>query len=127
MAETVLDASALLALLNDEPGSAAVEAALAEALICSVNLSETAAVLADIGLAAPEVRTILADLGLRTAAFDDDLAFRAAELRPTTRAMGLSLGDRACLALAQREGLPALTADRSWSRLDIGIAVRQIR
>lgn len=61
------------------------------------------------------------------APFDTDLALRAALLRNSTRPYGLSLGDRACLALARREGLPVLTADRSWAKLDVGVEVVLIR
>jgi PIN domain nuclease of toxin-antitoxin system len=59
--------------------------------------------------------------------FDGPMALRAGKLRAAARSRGLSLGDRACLALAQREGLPALTADRAWAGLDIGVEVRLIR
>jgi PIN domain nuclease of toxin-antitoxin system len=123
----VLDASALLALLNDEPGAEEVETALAESIVSAVNLSEVAAILADIGMPPREVRAILGGFDLPIAPFDDELALLAAELRPATRALGLSLGDRACLALAKSRRLAALTADRAWSRLKLGVAVRVIR
>ncbi|MFZ1106612.1 MAG: PIN domain-containing protein [Hyphomicrobiaceae bacterium] len=59
--------------------------------------------------------------------FDEELARQTGALRPATRSLGLSLGDRACLALAQRERLPVLTADRSWAKLDLGIAITMVR
>jgi ribonuclease VapC len=59
--------------------------------------------------------------------FDDDLAFAAAALRPETRAAGLPLGDRACLALARRRNRAVLTADRAWARVSVGVDVRLIR
>lgn len=74
-----------------------------------------------------EVRDILGGLHLSIVPFDDELAYDCAGLRPVTKHLGLSLGDRACLALAKREVLPVLTADRVWSELDIGVEVRLIR
>ena len=100
---------------------------LRRALVSAINLAETAAVLLDIGVAAATVRSGLSELGVTTVPFDDALAFAAAELRPLTRTAGLSLGDRACLALALQRQLPALTADRVWTRLDLGVDVRLIR
>ncbi len=93
----------------------------------SVNLAEVATFFTNGGIAIDEVRDMLMALDLPTVPFDDDLAFGAAALRLPTRRFGLSLGDRACLALAKREGLPALTTDRVWSDLDIGVEVRLIR
>ena len=66
-------------------------------------------------------------IGLDVMPFDTGLAYAAGLLRDATREAGLSLGDRACLALAGRDGLPALTADRSWERLRVGVDVRPIR
>jgi PIN domain nuclease of toxin-antitoxin system len=59
--------------------------------------------------------------------FDRELAIGAAALLPQTAPFGLSLGDRACLALARLRGLPAVTADRDWARLDLGITVEVMR
>lgn len=127
MAETVLDASALLALLGDEPGGGRVTACLPEALMSAVNLAEVAGVLIRSGVPPVEARGLLDDLALTVIPFDEDHAHRAAALRPATRAAGLSLGDRACLALAQSRNLPALTADRAWGKLKIGIRIEVIR
>ena len=126
MTSTVLDASALLALLQDEPGAARVLEALPDALICSVNLSEVVAKLADVGMPENDIRRALT-LGLEIIPFDEILAFSAGILRPATRHAGLSLGDRACLALAESRSLPALTTDRSWTTLDTDIEIILIR
>lgn len=125
--EAVLDASALLALLGDEPGADTVAACLPGARIASVNLAEVVGKLADTGVPEPDIRTALTGLGLRVAPLDEALAWKTGLLRPGTRARGLSLGDRACLALAQASGLPALTADRAWAELALDIAVELIR
>ena len=122
----VLDASALLALLQDEPGASRVLEALPDALMCSVNLSEVVAKLADLGMPEIDIRRALS-LGLEIISFDEILAYSAGILRPTTRRAGLSLGDRACLALAQSRSLPALTTDRSWTSLDTDIDIILIR
>ena len=127
MSEAVLDSSALLALLRKEPGADRVAAAGRQSVVSTVNLAETATVLTDIGIPKADLRSVLSDLSLTTVPFDEEDALLAAELRPVTRAAGLSLGDRACLALAQRRKLPALTADRAWADLDLGIEVRLIR
>lgn len=127
MSEVVLDASALLAVVLSEPGAERVADSLDDALISSVNLAETAAVLMDAGIPSARVRGRLSQLAFTTVPFEEEDAFLAAELRPLTRTLGLSLGDRACLALARRGGLPALTADRAWAELDVGVEVRLIR
>ena len=127
MAETVMDASALLALLNSEPGSSVVAAALPEALISAVNLSEVVGKLADAGLPEPAIGAALERLPVETVPFDREQAYAAGFLRPSTADEGLSLGDRACLSLARRLDLPALTADRRWQRVAVGVEVRVIR
>lgn len=127
MSERVWDASALLALLNDEPSTVDLPALLPGAVVSAVNLSEVVTKLSDRGMPDPEARKVLEALPLTLVPFDDDQAYRAAALRPATRSAGLSLGDRACLALAAARGLPALTADRSWSRLDLPVEVEPIR
>jgi ribonuclease VapC len=123
----VLDASALLALLNNEPGSARVMAILPDAVILSVNFSEVVAKLARDGRSAAEIRFYLDALGLVVVDFDRALAYEAGLLLPLTKAGGLSLGDRACLALAASFGVPALTCDRVWATLNLGIQVELLR
>jgi PIN domain nuclease of toxin-antitoxin system len=124
---TVIDASAVLALLNDEPGADAVAARLAGGILSTVNLAEVVSVLADNGVPDLEIRFAISALGLVSVAFDDEMAHFAGALRPKTKALGLSLGDRACLALALHSSSSVLTADRSWRELRIGIEVELIR
>ena len=93
----------------------------------AVNVAEVVSRLADTGMNADEVRSLVGTLGLEVTPFDEELAHATGMLRPSTRRKGLSLGDRACLALARQLALPALTADRGWAELDIGVEVTLIR
>ncbi len=123
----VIDASALLAMLQNEPGGDRVAEALPDATISAVNVSEVVAKLCDKGLAPDRVRETLEMLPLDVIDFDLPQAVETGALRPRTRALGLSLGDRACLALAARSGATAMTTDRAWALLEIGISVDVIR
>lgn len=127
MNEVVLDASAVLALLGNEPGSGAVEDALGSALLSSVNLAEVVSKLSDRGMPEAEWRVVLRLLDVEVRPFESSHALLCATLRRRTRGLGLSLGDRACLALALAERSPVLTADRRWLELDVGIEIRSIR
>jgi ribonuclease VapC len=128
VSSSAVDAAALLALLNGEPGGDEVRAAIAlGAAISAVNLSEVVAKLAEAGMSEADIRVALAPLVRDVVAFDAALAYRAGLLRATTRSAGLSLGDRACLALAQQLGVPVLTADRQWQKLSLGVTIRAIR
>ncbi|BDG60494.1 type II toxin-antitoxin system VapC family toxin [Caldinitratiruptor microaerophilus] len=128
MSKWVLDASALLALLNNEPGAEQVMAALLEgAVISAVNLSEVTAKLADVGMPEAEIRQVLGPLPMDVVPFDAESAYQTGLLRVHTREAGLSLGDRACLALAKQLGRPALTAERAWGQLKSDVEVRLIR
>lgn len=129
MTRAVLDASALLALLLDEPGASSVTAVLDEAAISAVNLAEVVGQYARRGIPVSEIRTMLSLFSIQIVPFDDALAFDAGLLVPKTRSAGLSLGDRACLALARQLGSTALTADRSWSRIAraVGVEIELIR
>lgn len=123
----MLDASALLALLNAEPGGEIVLQALKQAAMSTVNVSEVVAKLAERRMPEPEIREALEGLGIEVHPFDQPQAFAAGWLRAATREQGLSLGDRACLALGRRLGFPVLTADRTWLELDVGVQVEAIR
>ena len=127
MASVVLDASAILAVYLLENGADQVAPVLQSAAVCAVNIEEVLVKLADKGATARVGQIAEATLKHLAVAYDFDLARRAARLRPLTRHLGLSLGDRACLALAAREGLPVVTADRAWAKLDIGVEIRLIR
>lgn len=127
MADVVLDASAVIALLRREKGADIVASVLPGAAISAVNLSEIATWLSDAGTEEKRIRLTLDGLQLQCNAFDEESAFKAADLRKATRGKGLSFGDRACLALAKHLALPALTADRSWAELNLGVDVRLIR
>jgi len=127
VAEVVLDASALLALLNAEPGAEVVADALPGAAISALNLSEVVAKLSEGGRPERAIRHALQPLGLDIVPFDEAQAYDAGLLRVATKGTGLSLGDRGCLSLAQRLSLPALTADRTWLELSIGATINVIR
>ncbi|MCY4598291.1 MAG: type II toxin-antitoxin system VapC family toxin [Bryobacterales bacterium] len=114
MPRAVIDASAILAVLLREPGSDVVETYYAQGIVSAVNLSEVAAKLCDLGMGAAEARDLLSALGLEIRAFDETQALAAGALREVTRSRGLSLGDRACLALGIAEGVPVVTTDRNW-------------
>ena len=122
MPRAVLDASAVLAVLNREPGSGVVERYFAQGVVSSVNLSEVAAKLGDRGVDTHVVVEILSDLGLEVRAFDEAQALVAGTLREGTRSLGLSLGDRACLALGMAEGVPIVTTDRAWAAVPVDTA-----
>jgi ribonuclease VapC len=131
---SVLDASALLAYLNDEDGADVVADAVAEsAAISAANLAETLAKAADAGRDPNEVAADLAEQGLLPGLIDvepltADDALMIGEVRARTgRRSNLSLAEQACLALTLRLGLPVLTADRKWAELDLDVDVRPIR
>ena len=129
MIGAALDASALLAMLLDERGSDKVRAALAGSAMTTVTLAEVAGYYARTGVAEKDIHLLLDSLEIERIVFDEDLAYGAAMLLPETKTAGLSLGDRACLALARRMGATALTADKAWQKLprSLGIAVEVIR
>lgn len=127
MPDVVLDASALLTLLNSEPGADVVEASIPGAAINAVNLSEVVGKLSGVGMPELAIRQALQGLDLEVISFDDGHAYSAGMLRSVTDQFGLSLGDRICLDTAQRLGLPVLTADRVWKELSVGIDVRLVR
>ncbi len=127
MPEVVVDASALLALLNAEAGAEVVAEAVPRGVISAVNLSEVVAKLCEAGMPESAIRQALQPLGLEVEPFDEEQAYQAGLLRSATESAGLSLGDRVCLSLARRLGVAALTADKTWLGLSLGVAVRVIR
>jgi ribonuclease VapC len=126
-ARVVLDASAVLAMLQDEPGGAVVGDVLTRACIASVNATEVLTRLMDRGAPAATAVATLDMLRLDVIPIDRDIAVAAAMLRGATRTRGLSLGDRVCLALGQNLSATVLTADRAWSDVGLGLDIRQIR
>jgi ribonuclease VapC len=123
----IMDSSAILAMLLMEPGSDKVAELLSHAGLSAVNLAEVVAKLTQRGVPFSEANRMVRLLQLQIMPFDDAQALASAALYAPTRPLGLSLGDRACLALAQRRQLPVLTADRAWAKLDLGIEVKLIR
>lgn len=123
----VLDASAVLALIQGEPGAQRVRAIVREAALSSVNLTEVVTKLVAKGVPADELRVILGEFRLFVLSHDEELAIAAGTMHAATRSRGLSLGDRACLALARRLAATALTTDRAWRGLDVGVAIEVIR
>jgi PIN domain nuclease of toxin-antitoxin system len=125
----VLDTSALLATLQNEPGKERVDAALLDesCYLSSVNLAEFATKCLGGGMSRPDLNAVLAGFDFEIVPFDRALALATGALRTPTRHLGLSLGDRACLALAQHLNATALTADRPWVKLDLGISIECIR
>jgi ribonuclease VapC len=122
VSEAVLDASAVIALIMAEPGAEAVEAVIAASSMTTVNLSEAVGYFARNGASEAEIREWIGALELEIVPLDVELAYSTGFLLPATRPAGLSLGDRACLALARRLGVRALTTDRAWA--DIAAAVQ---
>ncbi len=126
----VLDASALLAFLGAEPGAERVAAHLNEgALMSAVNLAEVVSKLSERGMPLEAVRSAVGGLGLQLEVFDEASAYAAGDLRRLTQAQGLSLGDRACLALGIRVRSRVLTTDRAWDAIAAmpGLMVEQVR
>ena len=120
----VLDASALLASILGEPGSEVVEAATTTgSVIGAVNLAEVVTKLTDLQYSQIDITRSLNSLTFEVLDFNAELARATGSLRAPTRHLGLSLGDRACLALALSLGLPVLTADRNWANVDVGVEV----
>jgi PIN domain nuclease of toxin-antitoxin system len=127
MTGVVIDASALLALLKAEAGAEAVRSRVTRATISAVNYAEVISSLVDGGMPSAAAAEAVATTGVEVSSIDGVLGLEIGELRAQTQSAGLSLGDRACLALARARGLPALTADRAWAALDVGVEIVLIR
>lgn len=127
MSEVILDASAVLALLNQETGSEEILQLIDNAAISTVNLSEVIAKLAEAGIPEDDIKQILFHLNLEVILFNEEQALKAGMMRPETKSIGLSFGDRACLALGIVLNQPVITTDRLWSNLSLGIEIRVVR
>ena len=125
--KAVLDASDLLAYLQDDPGSEAVEAVLVVAVVSSVNWAEVVQKSIAGSVDVDGMREDLESLGLTVLPFTPEEAETAGRLWPQTRSYGLSLGDRACLSLGLRLAIPVLTTDQIWTSLNLPVEVHVVR
>ena len=127
MAEAVLDASALIAFLRQEPGADTVAEFLPRCCISAVNLAETYSKMVEYGKPLEGVAYQVERLRIPVIPFDAEHSRIVASVWKETRAAGLSLGDRACLALALHTSLPAVTAERDWQKCPISVRLINIR
>jgi ribonuclease VapC len=127
VSRAVLDSSALLALLFKETGGQSVIGHLSGSLMSAVNFSEVIGKAAESGMTLEEAQRVLEEFPCEIVPFDKEQAYLTAGLRVPTRPHGLSLGDRACLALGLKTGWPVVTADRKWDACGIDLQVIQIR
>lgn len=128
MTSAVLDASAVLALVRNEPGADKVATHVGRAAISAVNLQEVLKELFLSGLNEETARELLGELRLDVRPHDIEAAFAAAGLHSQTREFGRGLGDRSCLALAMQLDVPAITADREWKKVKVAnLTVEHIR
>ena len=125
--KVVLDASALLCLLNDEPGADRVVDVLTRSITGTASLAEDVSKLRDRGSPLDEVREALGGLHLDVRSLTPAQALIVGDLRPATKALGLSLGDRACLALAIDLQAEMLTTDAPLASADVGITITNVR
>ena len=123
----VLDASALLAVLLNEQGIDVVLPVLRQSHMSAVNLSEVFVKLLEKGVDISRAQAQIDRFEIRIFAFDERHALHAASLRPLTKHLGLSFGDRACLAQAHLDKMPVFTADKDWSKLNLDSVIWQIR
>jgi ribonuclease VapC len=117
----------LLAFLRNEPGAEEVAAVLSMSCISAVNLAEMISKMVEYGKPLDGVAYQIERLRIPVIPFDAEQAKLVASLWKATRVVGLSLGDRACLSLALKTGLPVLTTERAWAKVDLGVSVGVIR
>jgi PIN domain nuclease of toxin-antitoxin system len=129
MADFVLDASAVVALLLGEPGSERVAGVAPSSALSTANYAEIVGYFARRGIDAEAVARALASFDIGMVELDASTAAQAGTWEPITRRQGLSLGDRCCLALAARQGAAAMTADRAWREVaaTLGVTVETLR
>ena len=123
----VFDSSALLAISFDEAGAQHAARGLKDGMMSAVNVAEVISRYVDQGASEEEARASLQAFGLDIRPFDETQAMAAGLMRTATQKLGLSLGDRACLALAVQERATVFTADRTWAALDLEVDVELIR
>ena len=124
--KSVVDASTVLAVCNQEPGGIEARSQMRGGLISSVNLSEVYQKSLERGKL-PIAKAIILTAGLTIVDFDEELALKAAEIHRETKGQGISFADRACLALGMRENLPILTGDRDWQQLKLDVQIELFR
>ncbi len=127
MSKSILDSSAVLALLNQEPGANLIWPLVSGALISAVNAAEVQGKLVKLGIGRTAAWEAVVGSVHEIVAFDTRQAEMAGNLLPLTSSLGLSLGDRACLALGSVLQLPVYTADQAWKELQIGVKINVIR
>ncbi len=127
MSKVVLDASAILAAIGDEPGADVVFANMSDSAVSTVNLAEVQSKLIERGFPAGDAWDAAMSFAREVVVFDSRHARAAGALISSTRALGLSFGDRACLALAMILEAPLYTTDRIWARLDLGLNIHLLR
>jgi ribonuclease VapC len=129
VADAVLDTSAIMAMLLEERGADIALQFADGAAVSANNIAEIATKLFERGMSPADVERDILQFRFDVHSVDDVTAFAIGALRPLTRSAGLSLGDRSCLALAAKLGLPAVTADKAWATIAdaVGVEVRLIR
>lgn len=128
MASVIFDASAILALLGDEPGADVVARHIGDGIISAVNFQEVIKELLRRGIPIEASLELLDALHLDVRSHGRDEAIAAADLYLATKQYGSGLGDRTCMALAIAEGLPAITADQAWYKVEVaGLKIQLIR
>ena len=125
--KVVVDSSAILALLWQEPGHEKVLALMDDAIVSTVNLAEVFSKCTERGIDTAAVRKLFVALAVKVLPFDEQHAAMAGDLRKETRQFGLSLGDRACLATASAEKCQVVTADKAWMNVKVGVSVIVVR